>query len=235
MRAKKWPLIAAALVPVLTAGCAGAGDDARAGAMDAPVVSAPVSAPAHTNREGTAVVYGKADAAHVLAVYLDLRCPHCGKAETALGPTMRKLADQGMFKIEYHFATFLDGSLGGSGSARALNALGAAADRGQRTFGDYLHVLSAHQPARNDDAFGSPRTLLELADRVDGLRAPGFDRAVEREHWMPWVKKVSKAFYTSGVSSTPTVQLDGAPLTVLTGRGETVGPARFAREVRNSL
>ncbi|MFE3578353.1 thioredoxin domain-containing protein [Streptomyces vinaceus] len=80
------------------------------------------------------VPYGKADARNVLSVWLDPRCPYCAGVETGLGQTFREEADAGTFRVEYHFATFLDGALGGKGSKRALNALGAAVNESPEKF-----------------------------------------------------------------------------------------------------
>lgn len=194
-----------------------------------------VLVPAHTSGdEGLAISYGRADAPRVLAVYADPRCPYCAKAEAALGGQLRALADTGDYRIDYHFATFLDGALGGRGSNRALNALGAAANVDQAKFADYLAVLYAHQPAQEStDTFGSTAKLLELADQVPGLRTPAFNKAVKELSYSPWATRVSEAFYATGVTGTPTITLDGKPLTVIDRSGAAVTPAAFTQQVRS--
>ncbi|MCC3766164.1 DsbA family protein [Streptomyces sp. UNOC14_S4] len=194
----------------------------------------PATAPAHTSGEGgTVIPYGTADAGHTLSVWLDPRCPYCAVVEKGLGRTFGELADRKVFRIEYHFATFLDGALGGKGSKRALNALGAAADESPGKFMAYAEALFTHQPDdEKDDKFGSTATLLDLADRIDGLRTPAFNKAVKELTYMPWVEKVSSAFYTSGEKGTPVVKLDGRPLNVLSGDGtSSVTPAEFTELV----
>ncbi|MFC7310026.1 thioredoxin domain-containing protein [Streptomyces monticola] len=195
-------------------------------------------APAHTSgKDGTVVAYGKGDARHTVSVWLDPRCPFCAGVETGLGKTMKKQADQGTYKIEYHFATFLDGSLKGKGSKRALNALGAAVNESPEKFMQYLGVLYANHPEKEtDDKFGSTATLLELADKVDGLRTPAFNKAVKELTYMPWVDKVSAAFYESGETGTPVVKLDGEKVNVLSGKGiDSITPEQFTKLVEEKF
>ncbi|MFJ7158383.1 thioredoxin domain-containing protein [Streptomyces sp. NPDC101118] len=201
-------------VGVYAAGAPGNSGESEAG--DKPFVR-----PANTSgKDGAVVPYGRADAKHTLTMWLDPRCPYCAGAEQGLGKTFKEQADAGTYRIEYRFATFLDGALGGKGSKRALNALGAAVNESPEKFMDYLQVLYANHPAEEkDDKFGSTATLLELADQVPGLRTPAFNKAVKELTYMPWVDKVGQAFYESGEKGTPAVYLDGRKLEVSSGDG----------------
>ncbi|WP_419999165.1 thioredoxin domain-containing protein [Streptomyces boninensis] len=227
-------LIATVLVAVI-AGAAGVGafSATRSEADDRPATRT-YAQPQHV--DGTTVTYGKPTAKHTLSVYLDPRCPYCADVENALGKTMTRQADAGRYKIEYHFATFLDGALGGKGSKRAVNALGAAANESPAKFAAYLGVLYANHPAEeSDDKFGSTATLLELADEVAGLRTPAFNKAVKELTYLPWVEKVSAAFYGSGETGTPVVKLDGKPVDVLSGTGDAMSPDAFTKLVGSRL
>ncbi|MEV7420834.1 thioredoxin domain-containing protein [Streptomyces sp. NPDC089919] len=181
----------------------------------------PFVRPAHTSGpDGVVVPYGKADAEHVLTVWLDPRCPYCAGVENGLGATFKEQADAGTYRIEYRFATFLDGALGGKGSKRALNALGAAVNESPEKFLAYLRVLYANHPQNeSEDTFGSTATLLELADQVPGLRTPAFNKAVKELTYLPWVEKTGKAFYDSGEKGTPALYLDGKKLQANSGEG----------------
>lgn len=210
------------------------GASAAESGTDAGAAQQDYVAPAHTTgKDGTVVRYGKADAAHTVSVWLDPRCPFCAGVENGLGATFKEQADRGAYKVEYHFATFLDRSLKGKGSKRALNALGAAVNESPEKFMAYLDVLFAHHPEREtDDKFGSTATLLDLADKVDGLRTPAFNEAVKELTYMPWVERVSEAFYASGESGTPVVRLDGEKVDVHSGDGiRSITPAQFRKLV----
>lgn len=196
--------------------------------------------PANTAGEGgTVVVYGTDPAEDpppgvpVLEVYADLRCPYCKRMDRALGTTMQQLADDGQLVLHYHFATFLDRELGGHGSHRALNALGAAANTGQRHFMAYLHALYRSQPRENSDGFAEERTLLGLASEVPGLRSPEFENAVLEGAFHSWVERVSRAFDESGVDSTPTVRFADRPVHVLDRDGHALEPEEFTDRLRS--
>ncbi|KRV50141.1 hypothetical protein AQ490_17190 [Wenjunlia vitaminophila] len=206
----------------------GGGDDAAAkGPLRVP------SAASGTN--GTVITYGDPKAENTLEIYEDPRCPYCALFEQTNGETVRHLADQGRFKVEYHFASFLDDRLGGKGSTSALNALGAAADRGPEAFADYHQVLFENHPDERSDDYASADHLLELADEVDGLRTPAFDRAVRDGVYLPWVKKVSDAFEKSGVNSTPTIRLNGEDLNVIKDSDSAISPQEFTALVDKQL
>ncbi|WP_457030623.1 thioredoxin domain-containing protein [Kitasatospora sp. P5_F3] len=195
----------------------GAADSAAAGPL---VVPANVS-----GADGTLVTYGKADAPHTLKVYEDFRCPVCEQLESSAGKTMQQLADDGTYKIEYQLATFLDKNLGGKGSKTALNAAGAALNEGVDKFKAFHDVLYANQPDERKDGFGDVNTILDLAGQVPGLKTDAFVKAVKEGTYLPWAAKVSTAFDNSGVSGTPTVQLDGKQLNVFPGNQPITGDA----------
>ncbi|GAA0303599.1 DsbA family protein [Streptomyces polychromogenes] len=205
-----------------------------AGPGDSEAGDRPFVRPAHTaGEDGTVVPYGREGAKDLVSVWLDPRCPFCAGVETGLGPAFKERAGAGDYRVEYHFATFLDGALGGKGSKRALNALGAAVNESPEKFMDYLRVLYANHPQKeSEDKFGSTATLLSLADEVPGLRNPGFDKAVKELTYMPWVDRVSQAFYGSGKKGTPVVEVNGKEVDVLTGKGlETITPEAFGQLV----
>ncbi|MER6234909.1 thioredoxin domain-containing protein [Streptomyces clavifer] len=183
-----------------------------------------------TGPGGTVVRYGAADAAHVLSVYADLRCPFCKRMENGLGAVMERAADEGRFAVDHHFATFLDDSAGGTGSLEALAALGAAVDEGQKPFMHYLRALYADQPAEDEDAFADRDTLLRLAHQVEALHTDAFQQKVTDGAYLPWAAEVSAAFRTSGVRSTPTVLIDRTPVPVISAQGYAVSPEALLAE-----
>ncbi|MEU0133528.1 thioredoxin domain-containing protein [Streptomyces sp. NPDC006296] len=184
--------------------------------------------PANTRGPGGIVVrYGAADAAHVLSVYADLRCPYCKRMELGLGAVLEQAADEGKFAVDHHFGTFIDGSAGGSGSLEALAALGAAADEGQKAFMHYLRALYADQPSEDVDAFADRDVLLGLAAEVQALHTDAFRQKVMDRTYLPWAAQVAAAFEASGVRSTPTVLIDDTPVPVINSLGYAVTPEAF--------
>jgi protein-disulfide isomerase len=194
-----------------------------------------VPAAAASSQDGTVITYGDKNAKNTLTVYEDPRCPYCAMFEQADGATVKKLADEGRFKVEYHMATFLDDALGGKGSKRALNALGAAAQEGPARFLALHEVLYGNHPDEHDDAFANTGHLLALAGKVPGLRTPAFDKAVRDLTYMPWVEKVSRSFDHSGVQGTPTVLLNGRKLPVINDKGVPVTGPQFTTMIDKQL
>jgi protein-disulfide isomerase len=189
-----------------------------------------------TGTDGTVITYGKASAANTLDVYEDFRCPVCAKLEKADGEVIRKLADDGTYKIQYHMASFLDANLGGKGSKAALAATGAALNEGVDKFKKFHDVLYANQPAEEqNDSFGDVNHLLDLAGQVPGLKTPAFVKAVKDGTYAPWVSKVSAAFDRSGVTGTPTLKLNGQTLNLFGSTGTPVTADQYTELVRQAV
>lgn len=203
------------------------------GTSSAEEADRPLKVPANSSGAGgTLIAYGDSKAGTTIKVYEDLRCPYCGEFERKLGPTLKDMVDSGKVRVEFHLAAFLDKSLGGQGSKTSLAALGAALNESPEKFRSFHDVLFAHQPAKEtDDDFGSTAKLLELADKVPGLRTPSFNKAVKEKTYAPWADKVADAFYDSDVTGTPTVKADDKKLTIIDEDGNAVSPQDFTRQV----
>lgn len=231
-------MIGGALVAVLAI-AVGIGLYVSKPSLDEEAAGKPFVQPANTTgKDGIVIPYGKADAKNVLSVWLDPRCPFCAGVEIGLGQTVKEQADAGTYRVEYHFATFLDKAMGsGKGSKRAVNALGAAVNESPEKFMEYLQVLYKNHPEQeSDDKFGSTGTLLELADQVPGLRTPAFNKAVKELTFMPWVEKVGQAFYDQNMQSTPDVQINGNKLEVNSGKGiDSITPDEFKKLISENL
>ncbi|MGW0548452.1 DsbA family protein [Streptomyces altiplanensis] len=193
--------------------------------------------PDHTTGPGGLVVpYGPdGDDVPVLSVYEDPRCPYCAAMERSSGAAIRAFADDGRLRLEYHFATFLDASLGGRGSRLALGALGAAADEGQAVFKGLHEALYANQPAESDDAYGDTAHLLVVAGTVAGLPSEAFKQAVENGAYLPWAAAVADAFDRSGVRGTPSLRLNGRSLHAFDKEGRALPGPEVARQIEQAL
>ncbi|MER7771432.1 thioredoxin domain-containing protein [Kitasatospora sp. NPDC096140] len=211
-------------------GSASKKDDKAAAAATA----APLVVPANAGGpDGTVITYGKADAPHTMEVYEDFRCPVCKHFEAANGETVKKLTEDGQIKVEFHLAAFLDKNLGGKGSRTALAAAGAALNEGVDKFKQFHDVLYANQPDERQDGFGDVNHLLDLAGQVPGLKTDAFVKAVTDRTYAPWAAKVADAFNDSGVTGTPTVKVDGKPVTLFAGNA-VVPPEQFTAQVKQA-
>ncbi|MFD3515896.1 DsbA family protein [Streptomyces sp. NPDC058657] len=191
--------------------------------------------PAHTTGEsGLVVPYGDAGPLPVLAVYEDFRCPYCAALEQASGAVIRGFADEGRLRLEYHFAAFLDGMLGGRGSLTALSAAGAAVNVGPQEFKTLHEALYAQQPDESVDSYGEPAVLLRVAESV-GLTAPAFREAVGAATYTPWAAAVADAFGRSGVPGTPALRLDEDSLHGFDRTGRPLRAPEVAAQIETAL
>ncbi|MFI8371221.1 DsbA family protein [Streptomyces sp. NPDC085466] len=213
-------VVAAGLICLAVVGCSAGGGvapepSAAAGGVAAEHAETLSVLPSRA--ESTKIVVGDARAPHAVTVFADPRCPYCATFEASGGRVLTERAARGEVRVEYVVASFLDGRTGGTASARAANALRAAADAGPGKFAAFQAELFAAQPAGEpEDAFTADR-LLAIADRVRGLRGDAFDAAVRGETHRAWVAAAERAFQDSGVGGTPSVLVDGKALDAGTG------------------
>ncbi|MFF4170332.1 DsbA family protein [Streptomyces sp. NPDC001744] len=177
-----------------------------------------VTAPKNTSgANGTTVVIGSPSAAKTLELYEDSRCPVCATFEQSVGSTIEKDVQAGKYKIRYVGATFIDNAAPGEGSKNALSALGAALDVSPEAFLKYKAALysAKFHPEENEDKFAEDSYLLEVADSVPALKNnAAFKKHVEDGTFDAWAMKMSKTFDDSGVTGTPSLRMDGKPVTV---------------------
>ncbi len=153
--------------------------------------------------------------------------------EQNVGATIIKDIEDGKYKARFTMATFLDRTMGGSGSHNALSALGAALDVSPEAFLDYKKALydERNRPPEGTDSFASDAYLLKVAGQVPALGSNSESQGhVRAGTFDVWAKKMSEAFDTSGVGSTPTLRLNGQSLSV-DGAGPPMTAADFTRAV----
>ncbi|WP_309052827.1 DsbA family protein [Streptomyces sp.] len=198
-----------------------------------------VTAPKNTTgTDGTTVVIGKASAKKTLELYEDSRCPVCATFEQAVGPTVEKDVEAGKYRIKYVGATFIDDVTRGEGSKNALSALGAALNVSPEAFLSYKAALYSAQfhPEESQDKFAKDSYLLEVADSVPALKNnAAFEKDVEDGTFDAWAMKMSKAFDASGVKGTPTLKMDGKPVTVAGSDNPPMTPEQFRTAVDAAL
>ncbi|MGX2997819.1 DsbA family protein [Streptomyces sp. JNUCC 64] len=188
----------ATVIGVIAANSGGGGGD----------TSGPVVVPkGATGKDGLVIPVGEESAKSTLTIWEDFRCPVCKIFEDTYRSTVHELTDSGKLKVEYRFATLIDGNMGGSGSLNAANAAACAQEAGK--FPEYHDVLFENQPAETDDAFADDAKLVDLAGKVDGLTTDAFRGCVDDGTHNSWVAKSNEAFQKAGLRGTPTVLLNG--------------------------
>ncbi|WP_395361002.1 thioredoxin domain-containing protein [Streptomyces sp. YH02] len=167
--------------------------------------------PERTAPDGTTIVVGNPSAPSTVHVYEDPRCPVVEEFERTTGEALQKLLLGGEIKAEYTFASFRDLRVGGDGSKRAVNALRAALEKGK--FVEYHAVLFENQAAVERGSGFTTERLLQLAEKVPGLRDEAFDLAVRTMKHSSFVTASQRAYQRTGDDpigpGTPTVVVNG--------------------------
>ena len=150
--------------------------------------------------DGQPIRFGDPAAPVELTVYEDFHCPHCADFEEEFGPTLDAARDAGTLKLAVWPMSFID-----EGSDRAAAAMGCAAEAG---FGErYYRGLFA-----NAQLQWSETQLLELGALSTDAVPASFTTCVQGGERVAWADAVDTAAEAAGVTGTPTLFLDGAPL-----------------------
>jgi protein-disulfide isomerase len=147
-------------------------------------------------------------------VYADFQCPICGQFEKAFGPTLTSLAKAGEIKYVVHMMSFLDTNLPGSNdsSKRSSNAAACAADAGK--FGEYHSAVFAGQPAKEGDGYTDAQ-LTEFAKTagITGTALTTWQKCTSSGQHNQYVADVADTSGKAGITSTPTLKLNGKEIT----------------------
>lgn len=160
------------------------------------------AAPAGSTDHGVAI--GDPDAPHQVVIYEDFLCPYCGQLEAASGDDLARLADEGRVYVDYRPFDLLRTDY----SVDAVNAfavvLDAAGAEVAKTFHDELY---ADQPAEGGPYPDTDWFVAKAveAGATEGDVRPGIEDGAQEQ----WVVDATSAAADAGVTSTPTVLLDG--------------------------
>lgn len=200
--------IGAAVVVVLVAAIIGVGVFASRGG-DPTGPEAKGTIPAGVNAEDGGWTYNPdADTDATLELFKDFQCPGCGAFEATYGDAVAQLAEDGIVKVVLRPAVFLDDRIPGLNSSRALNALGCAIDQGVGI--EYKKAVYAAQPT-TEGAGWTDAQFISLGTSV-GItedEVTTFSKCVTEQEHLIWATVADDFFGSSGVTSTPTVRLNG--------------------------
>jgi protein-disulfide isomerase len=168
-----------------------------------PATEQAVVAAAHVPPDLTAegFVLGRGDAAVTIDLYEDFQCPACKAWGTNVFPSLaaNEMA-AGRVKLVFHDMSFL-----GPESVAAGRAGYAASQQGQ--FWNLWATLYANQGRENSGAYSRDR-LIAMADQL-GLDMPRFAADMDSTAALAYVEAARIDAGRSGVSSTPTLLING--------------------------
>jgi protein-disulfide isomerase len=157
---------------------------------------------------GYAVPAGPSSAPVKVAVYEDFMCPFCGQFEAASRDALEKQVEAGKVQIQYHVVNFLDRSSTTEYSTRAANALAVVLDTSGPEVAKKFHdLLYEHQPQEGSAGL-SDAQLVAYAVQA-GATQSAVEPGIKDQTYKQWVDNVNDQASKSGVTSTPTVRIDG--------------------------
>ena len=134
-------------------------------------------------------------------------CPFCGRFEQVYGPTINKLIADGRVAVDYTMVSILGRGDVKSYSVRAGAAAYCVADADTAAFQRFHAALFTHQPDEQAASFPSDDDLVAQAEKAG---AP--DSVADCITRGKYRAMVNSAVKTSGISSTPTVLLNGTDI-----------------------
>ncbi|MFT4294178.1 MAG: thioredoxin domain-containing protein [Micropruina sp.] len=192
--------------------------NAKSSSSAVPPPTGAVVAPAGATAAG-AIRFGKDDAATTVTVYADYMCPFCGRFERANGEALQSQVAAGTVKLEIHPMAFLDSQSSGSQySTRAANAFVTVANADPQAALRFNQLLFANQPAEGSRGLTDDQ-LATLAGQA-GASAEVV-ASFARQTYAPWIGQLTQQAFDSGITGTPTVQINGE---TFTGDLYTAGP-----------
>jgi protein-disulfide isomerase len=149
----------------------------------------------------------------VLDIYEDFQCPVCDMFEKANGAVVQRLAYQGQVRVVYHpFTIFLGEQPAQDNSVRAWAAAQCVPGGSWLRYHNLLYSNQPDERARN----GFPISLLLALGRKIGLTSASFTHCVSAQTYAPQAVPFSQQVIKGGIDSTPTVKLNGKPVSSAT-------------------
>ncbi|MGC5022867.1 DsbA family protein [Micromonospora sp. DT47] len=159
--------------------------------------------PPGANEPGTGIVLG--DGPVTIDLYEDYLCPACKQFQQVSGATINQLVSEGKARVVFHPVAYLNRFSTTEYSTRSSAASGCAAKGGK--FKEFTDALFAKQPAEGSAGLSNDE-LIDIGAGV-GLDRDDFGSCVKDGTYKPWTEHVTDDASKSGVTSTPTIKVDG--------------------------
>lgn len=162
--------------------------------------------PEAVNADGGFVV-GDAAADTTITVYEDLQCPACKAFEDASGEKLTELAESGDVAVEYRIISFLDSPATDNYSSRAANASACVMEQGEDTWAAFHQAMYEQQSPETGPGL-TDEEILQIAVEA-GADESTTESCIADGTYDDWVQQVTDESGDDGVSSTPTVMVNG--------------------------
>lgn len=167
---------------------------------------APAAAPSSTQDNG-AIRIGDPNAAVVVSVVEDFQCPACKQVESISGDTLAELVADNTIAVDYRPIAILDRMSSTNYSTRAANASLCVAEADSSAWPAWHKMMFDQQPA--EGAAGLSDDELVAITRLAGIESPELSSCITDGTYTDYVTSQTKAALDEGISSTPTVSVNG--------------------------
>jgi protein-disulfide isomerase len=184
--------------------------------------------PAGITEPGAGAAFG--DGPVTVDLWEDFQCPACKAFESVNAESLDKRVAAGDITLVIHPLSFLDQNLGNDSSLLAASAFGCAIDAGKGL--EFHNTVYENQPAENpgQDAW-TASDLVGWGNQV-GITGGDWETCVNEVTYRGWAEQVASSQTDAGVTSTPTVFVDG---TAAWKSGGDSGPFFTSPDALNAL
>lgn len=163
--------------------------------------------PELVTEQGGGMVIG--DGPVTVNLWEDFQCPACKSFEAGNSQYLSQQVADNNITMVIHPLSFLDANLQNDSSALAANAFGCSAAAGQDKSLDYHATLFEKQPPEEIGvAAWSTEDLIGYGNDV-GISGDDWAACVNDGTYNDWVEQVAASQLDNGVTSTPSVFIDG--------------------------
>ena len=159
--------------------------------------------PSSAKGPGGSQILGSASAPVLVEEYGDYQCPHCGVFAQTDYPTIEQLLNDGKVRFAFHPFSFL-----GPESLALANTATVSGDQGK--FWQVSDYFYTNQQPENSGYWTSDRLIAVL--KQFGADSPSAEQAVRNHTYYPWLRQLNDQASRRGVTSTPTVYVNGVQL-----------------------
>lgn len=139
-----------------------------------------------------------------VVVYLDFICEFCQGFEQTNASVLKQFQDDGKITLEYRPAGLLDGASTTNYSSRSSSAAACVADQAPDKYIDFIGLLYKNQPQEGGTGLSNDQLKQYAKDAGANV-----DSCVDNATYRPMVQYVTKLALAHGISSTPTIFVDG--------------------------
>jgi protein-disulfide isomerase len=159
--------------------------------------------PSSAKGPGGSQLLGSASAPVLVEEYGDYQCPHCGAFAQTDYPTIEQMLNNGEIRFAFHPFSFL-----GPESLALANTATVAGDQGK--FWQVSDYFYANQQPENSGYWTSVR-LIDVLKQF-GADTPSAEKAIKNHTYYPWLRQLNDQASQRGVTSTPTIYVNGVKL-----------------------